>query len=360
MATVRVSLGNRGYDIAIDEPGGIGPFVAARVPSRRAYMIADYNVAARAERWQDELNEAGITSRLTTIPPGEASKSLAQLGILYERLAQAHVDRQTAIIAVGGGVVGDLAGFAAATHNRGIPLLIAPTTLLAMVDSSVGGKVGINLPEGKNLVGAFHQPAGVWIATDSLATLPDREYRSGLAEVVKYGVGLDGEFFDWLQAHSEDVTAKSPAALARVIARCCTLKARVVEQDEYETTGVRAVLNLGHTFAHAFETVAGYGTWTHGEAVAAGQVCAGRLAARRGLLPEADLQKVIHLLKAWNLPVAPPEPANVDAWLDAMKRDKKSSGGRIRLVLPTRIGSAGLFDDVSEAEIRGVLDGRAQ
>jgi 3-dehydroquinate synthase len=187
---------------------------------------------------------------------------------LYDALADAHADRQSVVVAVGGGVIGDLAGFVAATYARGLALLMVPTTLLAMVDSSVGGKVGVNHPKAKNLIGAFHQPAGVWIDTATLATLPDREYRSGLAEVVKYGVILDADLFVYLEANADALLTRAADVIRHVVARCCRLKADVVERDEREETGLRMVLNYGHTFAHAFETAAGYGTWLHGEAVA--------------------------------------------------------------------------------------------
>jgi 3-dehydroquinate synthase len=259
------------------------------------------------------------------------------------------------VLAVGGGVVGDLAGFVAATYNRGLPLLMVPTTLLAMVDSSVGGKVGINLPQGKNLVGAFHQPAAVWIDTSFLATLPDREYRSGLAEVVKYGVILDAELFAWLEQNADAVLAREPAAVGRVVARSCRLKADVVERDEREETGLRMVLNYGHTFAHAFEAVGGYGAWLHGEAVAAGMMCASRLAERRGLIQAEVTERQAALLTRFGLPTARRPEWDADRLIEAMRRDKKNVGGRLRFVLPTRLGQVAPFDDVPEAEAREVL-----
>jgi 3-dehydroquinate synthase len=251
-------------------------------------------------------------------------------------------------------VVGDLAGFVAATFNRGLDLLMVPTTLLAMVDSSVGGKVGINHPRGKNLIGAFHQPAGVWIDTHFLDTLPDREYRSGLAEVVKYGVILDPDLFDYLEANAEQVRQRRPDAVARVVARSCRLKADVVERDERELTGLRAVLNYGHTFAHAFETVAGYGAWLHGEAVAAGMVCASALAQKRGLVDGDLTQRQVRLLEAFNLPTAP-RAWPIDDLLAVMRADKKAEAGRLRFVLPVRLGEVRLFDDVPEDDVRAVL-----
>src|SRR5262249_32463287 len=224
---------------------------------------------------------------------------------LYDRLAEIPADRNTLVVAVGGGVVGDLAGFAAATYNRGLPLLMAPTTLLAMVGSSVGGKTGVNHPKGKNLIGAFHQPVGVWIDSLTLATLPEREYRSGLAEVVKYGVILDPDLFRYLEEHLIAVLQREANAVQHIVARCCRLKADIVERDERELTGLRAVLNYGHTFAHAFETVAGYGNWLHGEAVAAGMICASRLAERRGLIGGDVTERQRRLLHQLGLPTRP-------------------------------------------------------
>jgi 3-dehydroquinate synthase len=286
-------------------------------------------------------------------------KSTATANVLWDRLADVQADRRTLVVAVGGGVVGDLAGFAAATFNRGLPLLMVPTTLLAMVDSSVGGKVGVNHPKAKNLIGAFHQPAGVWIDTAFLDTLPEREYRSGLAEVVKYGVALDADFFAWQETNTAAILGRDPAALRHVVARSCRLKADVVEKDEREETGLRAVLNYGHTFAHAFETVGGYGAWLHGEAVAAGMVCAARLAERRRLIGTDVVERQLRLLTAFALPTGP-RPWPTEALLAVMRSDKKNVGGRLRLVLPTRLGAAELLEGVTEDEVRDVLGTTAE
>jgi 3-dehydroquinate synthase len=232
---------------------------------------------------------------------------------------------------------------------------MVPTTLLAMVDSSVGGKVGVNHPRGKNLIGAFHQPVGVWIDTAFLHTLPEREYRSGLAEVVKYGVILDADFFAYLEQHAAAIRARDAESVRHIVARSCRLKADVVERDEREETGLRAVLNYGHTFAHAFETVGGYGTWLHGEAVAAGMVCASRLAEHRGLIGPEISECQHRLLEAFSLPVAPLRWP-VDELLAVMRLDKKAVAGRLRFVLPTRLGEVALFDDVPEEDVRAVLE----
>ncbi len=351
---IRVNLGPRSYEIVVNDKGDIGSFLKQRLAGRRAYIFADINVANEADALFRTLTDAGFICRSSTIPAGESSKSLATATTLYDRLSDMAADRQTAVIAVGGGVVGDLAGFVAATYNRGLPWVMVPTTLLAMVDSSEGGKVGVNLPRGKNLVGAFHQPAAVWIDTDMLATLPDEEFRCGLAEVVKYGVILDAEFFGWLEQNADVVIHRDDAAVAHIVTRCCQLKAEIVEKDEREETGLRIVLNYGHTFAHAFESVGGY-AMRHGEAVAAGMVCASRLAERVGTAPSEVTHRQIELLRRFGLSVGPPQPARTDEWLQAMKRDKKAVGGKLRFVLPNRIGEVNVVDDVRESDVRSVL-----
>jgi 3-dehydroquinate synthase len=359
MQTVRVNLGPRSYDVAVTAGGDLAEFVKKSAPRLSGtFVVGDENTRHHAEAVAATLNRAGIKTRSTFVPAGENTKSLEMAGRLYDELAAWPADRRTLVVAVGGGVVGDLAGFAAATYNRGLPLLMVPTTLLAMVDSSVGGKVGINLPAGKNLVGAFHQPAGVWIDTRVLDTLPAREYRSGLAEVVKYGVILDAEFFAWLEANVAAVLRRAPAAVAHVVVRSCRLKADVVEQDEREETGLRMALNYGHTFAHAFEAVGGYGAWLHGEAVAAGMVCASRLAEKRRLIGPDLTQRQIKLLEAFDLPIQQRPEWPADELLASMARDKKAQAGRLRFILPTRLGEVRAFDDVPEAQVREVLAAR--
>jgi 3-dehydroquinate synthase len=355
---LRVDLGPRGYDIEITAGpvGRFAGFLRERLPAAtQALVVTDANLRAVAEELAAGLSAAGVKPTVAVVPAGEGTKSLAAAAGLYDRLAELPADRKTPVVAVGGGVVGDLAGFAAATYNRGLPLVMVPTTLLAMVDSSVGGKVGVNHPRGKNLIGAFHQPAGVWIDTALLATLPDREYRSGLAEVVKYGVSLDAEFFEFVEAHADDLFAREPAAVGRVVRRSCELKAEVVRQDEREETGLRAVLNYGHTFAHAFEAVGGYGAWLHGEAVAAGMACAARLAAGRGLVPPELGGRQDRLLERFGLPTRVPAGWPADALLAAMRLDKKAAAGRLRFVLPTRLGAVRLVDDVPDGEVVRVL-----
>ena len=356
-ATVHVNLGPRSYDIAVTsgDRAGLGPFARRRCGGKLAFVVTDEHVAAHAHAAGTALQTAGFDPQVAVLHPGEALKCLDAAAELYDCLAGLHADRRTLVAAVGGGVIGDLAGFVAATFARGLPLLMVPTTLLAMVDSSVGGKVGVNHPKAKNLIGAFHQPVGVWIDTAFLATLPDREYRSGLAEVVKYGVILDADLFAYLEEHADAVLRREPEAVRHVVARSCRLKADVVERDEREETGLRAVLNYGHTFAHAFEAVAGYGAWLHGEAVAAGMVCASRLAERRGLTAGELTERQRRLLGRFGLPAAP-QRWPVEELLAAMRSDKKNVAGRLRLVLPRRLGEAALFDDVPESQVRQVLE----
>ncbi len=361
MDSVRVNLGSRSYDIALTtrDSTGLGPFArSALAKSQLALIVADANTVAHGRAVEESLRSAGFRTGFVTIPPGEESKSQSELTRLYDALYQLAADRGTVVVAVGGGVVGDLAGFAAATYNRGLPLLMVPTTMLAMVDSSVGGKTGINHPKGKNLIGAFHQPAGVWIDTAYLETLPDREFRSGLAEVVKYGVILDADFFAWLENNARKVLARDADALVHVVARSCRLKADVVQQDEREETGVRAILNYGHTFAHAFETIGGYGAWLHGEAVAAGMVCAAKLAEKLNMCDRVLAQRQTALLETISLPTQPKSGWATDDLIAVMQRDKKASAGKLRFVLPTRIGEVKLVGDVPESLVRDVLEGR--
>lgn len=365
--TVHVSLGDRSYEIILGADlipaaaSHVQPWLAKRFgarPPRTALIVTDRNVLQHAETVQRSLKSGGVDAAIFPVDPGETSKSLAVTASLYDRFVERQADRNTPVIAVGGGVIGDLAGFAAATFNRGLPFIQIPTTLLADVDSSVGGKVGINHPRAKNLIGAFHQPLGVLIDTECLRTLPSREYQSGLAEVVKYGVILDAAFFDWLEAQAETLVKLDSAAVRTAIARSCRLKADVVEKDEFERSGLRAALNYGHTFAHAFEALAGYGELLHGEAVAIGMVCASRLAARLGRIPDELTRRQIALLKRCGLPTAVPESlrAREREILDCMRLDKKTVGGQLRFVLPSRLGHVELVDGVPEAEVLRALD----
>jgi 3-dehydroquinate synthase len=357
--TIRVALGERSYDIQIGRGtlAAAGPFVGDRLPANHAVVIADSGVRTpHAAAVMQSLAASGIRSELVEVAAGEVSKSVAQAERLWNKLVELKADRKSVVVAVGGGVVGDLAGFVAATFARGLSFVQIPTTLLAHVDSSVGGKVGVNLPAAKNIVGAFWQPAGVLIDLDTLGTLPAREYRSGLAEVVKYGVILDADFFAYLEAHVAELNARDPAVLEHVVARSCRLKADVVERDEREETGLRAVLNYGHTFCHAIETVSGYGTYLHGEAVAIGMVCASRLAERMGRI-RADLTvRQASLLAALGLPITV-EKLDHDDLLAAMQRDKKTEHGQLRFVLPSRLGCVEVVGGVDRELVRGALAG---
>lgn len=367
VTTVHVDLGDRSYEIAIVSSAlaaiaeQIGPwgdrFGGWPQTGRKAAIVTDANVQPHAEAVQHSLASNDWNTELIVIESGEQSKSLGVMSELYDRMVAMQADRRTLVVAVGGGVVGDAAGFLAATYARGIPFVQVPTTLLADVDSSVGGKTGINHPRAKNLIGAFHQPLGVFIDTDALGTLPDREYRSGLAEVVKYGVILDAEFFLYLEEHVDGINDRDPEVLRHAIARSCRLKADVIEQDEYETTGLRAILNYGHTFAHAYEALAGYGELLHGEAVAIGMVDASRLAERRGLIDTSVTQRQIDLLDKLGLPTTRPASSSwsADDIMGRMKLDKKTLGGRLRFILPTKLGHVQLFDDVPEDDVRAIL-----
>lgn len=354
---LRVNLGQRSYDIAIGRGllAECGQFITERLDCRHAVVITDEHVRApHGEAVLAGLTSRGIRADIVVVPAGETSKCPAEAERLWNRLVELRADRQTAIVAVGGGVVGDLAGFVAATFARGLAFIQVPTSVIAQVDSSVGGKVGINLPLAKNIVGAFWQPRGVLIDTQVLATLPEREYRSGLAEVVKYGVILDADFFEYLERNVSEILQRQPDVLAHLIERSCRLKADVVEQDEREETGLRAVLNYGHTFCHAIETVAGYGRFLHGEAVSIGMVCASRLAEGLGRIEASVTRRQCDLLSALGLPVAV-AGLDVEALLAAMQRDKKVQHGDLRFVLPSRLGHVELVGQVDGSLVRQVL-----
>ncbi|MFL5329471.1 MAG: 3-dehydroquinate synthase [Gemmataceae bacterium] len=357
---LRIHLGPRSHDIAIVSAAsdGFGSFLAKRTEGRRTFIVTDSHLAEFTQTIIGSLSQSGFQSELAVVPAGEESKSISQATELWSRLAKWPADRQTVIVAFGGGVVGDLAGFVAATYARGLPLVMVPTSLVAMVDSAIGGKVGINLAEGKNLVGAIHQPIGIWIDIAALGTLPDREYRSGLAEVVKYGAAMDAEFLDWLEANLPAVLDRDTVTLRYLVEHCCRLKARLVEQDEREEFGLRIVLNYGHTFAHAFETASGYGKWLHGEAVSAGMICASRLAERLGLCTSEVTKRQVQLLERCGLPIDLPQ-GEVQTWLDLMRRDKKAIANQLRFVLPRRIGEAEVVDDTSEADVTAVLENKS-
>lgn len=367
--TVTVSLGERSYEIAIvsGELTAFAERLTGWLATRgfkagarpKVLVVTDGHVCHQhAAAVGASLHLAGFPCEVAILEPGEQTKSLEAAASLYDRLVEMQADRQTIVVAVGGGVVGDLAGFVAATYVRGLPFVQVPTTLLAQVDSSVGGKVGINHSQGKNLIGAFHQPLGVFLDTNVLSTLPLRDYRSGLAEVVKYGVILDADFFTYLEANTAGLNLRSPDVLQHVVARCCRLKADVVEYDEFERTGLRSVLNYGHTFAHAIEALSGYGELLHGEAVAIGMEYAARLAQRLGRIDAKAVERQSQLLTALGLPIRLPDAVSLSTSdiLDRMRLDKKTVGGQLRFVLPTKLGHVELVDEVAEETVRAVLD----
>lgn len=355
--TTRVNLAERSYDIQIGSGNrdGLAEFLRERTKSSHAVIITDTNVdKLYADYLGDQLTEHHWEVDLFVVEAGEASKCSEQAAELWEMMLEQATDRQSIVLAIGGGVVGDLAGFVAATFTRGLQFFQVPTTLLAQVDSSVGGKVGINLPGGKNMVGAFWQPMGVLVDTDVLTTLPDREYRAGLAEVIKYGVILDAEFFEYIEQHTTEINDKDPTTLRYLIERCCRLKADVVENDERETTGLRAVLNYGHTYAHAFEAAGNYGELLHGEAVSIGMMCAARLAAKMDHVDQAFVDRQLALLETLQLPTVTPDH-DKEQLIALMRRDKKVDDGQLRFVLPTRMGHVELVKSIRVENVLGAL-----
>jgi 3-dehydroquinate synthase len=354
--TLNVALGERSYPIHIG-PGLLpraGELLAPRLPAARAVVVTNAAVAAH---WlaplRESLARAGVASDAILIPDGEIHKTMASLNDVLTRLLEIRAERSTTLVALGGGIVGDVAGFAAAVYQRGMPFVQVPTTLLAQVDSSVGGKTGVNHPLGKNMIGAFYQPRAVLIDTDVLRTLPDRELSAGLAEVIKYGAIRDATFLGWLDANIDGLLARDPVLLTHAIAVSCRIKAEIVAADEREA-GDRALLNFGHTFGHAIEAGVGYGEWLHGEAVATGMVMAAELSARLGTIADADVERLRGLLRRARLPVDAPR-LSADRYLGLMGRDKKVVAGAMRFVLLDRLGAARVRADVTEPLLRELL-----
>jgi 3-dehydroquinate synthase len=354
MKTLHLELGERRYPIYIGS-GIIGhaDLLKKHIAGRHAAIVTNETVAP--------LYLAKVRAQLGTLQPvevilpdGEQYKTLDVLNRVYDALLAARCDRRTTLVALGGGVIGDMAGFAAASYQRGVPFIQIPTTLLSQVDSSVGGKTGVNHPLGKNMIGAFYQPRAVIIDTDTLTTLPDRELSAGLAETIKYGLIRDPEFFKWLESNLDKLLARDAEALEFAIHRSCRNKAEVVAADERES-GVRATLNLGHTFGHAIETGLGYGKWLHGEAIAVGMVMAADLSRRLGWLPAADVARIEKLIQRARLPVRAPASLSPARFLDLMAVDKKVQDGRLRLVLLKRLGEAEVTDEYPRAELEKTL-----
>ncbi|MDI2143056.1 MULTISPECIES: 3-dehydroquinate synthase [unclassified Pseudomonas] len=354
MQTLKVDLGERSYPIHIGEGLLDQPeLLAPHIHGRQVAIISNETVAPLyLERLTRSLSQFSVVS--VVLPDGEAFKNWETLQLIFDGLLTARHDRRTTVIALGGGVIGDMAGFAAACYQRGVDFIQIPTTLLSQVDSSVGGKTGINHPLGKNMVGAFYQPNVVLIDTASLKTLPARELSAGLAEVIKYGLICDEPFLTWLEDNVDALRALDQEALTYAIERSCAAKAAVVGADEKET-GVRATLNLGHTFGHAIETHMGYGVWLHGEAVAAGTVMAMEMSARLGWISEQERDRGIRLFQRAGLPVVPPEEMTEADFLEHMAIDKKVIDGRLRLVLLRRMGEAVVTDDYPKEVLQATL-----
>ncbi len=355
MKTLHVELGDRRYPIYIgpgllDRPDLLHP----SIPSRQVLIVTNTTVAPLyLERARAAL--AGLRHETVVLPDGEQYKTLETVNEIFTALLNNRFDRNCTLVALGGGVIGDMAGFAAACYQRGVHFVQIPTTLLAQVDSSVGGKTGVNHPLGKNMIGAFHQPRCVLADTDTLTTLPDRELGAGLAEVIKYGLIRDLPFLEWLEANVERLLARDAAALTEAIERSCRNKAEIVAADERET-GERALLNLGHTFGHAIETGVGYGGWLHGEAVATGMYLAADLSARLGPLTHEQVKRVRALLDRAHLPLHSPPELTSDDFLRLMAVDKKVKDGRLRLILLRELGRAVIAEEISLQLLRETLE----
>ena len=360
MQTLTVGLGERSYPIHIGS--GLldqGKLLQAHVPQKRAAIVTNTKVAPLyLEKLQHTLQSIGVDSVSIILPDGEEFKNSATLNTIYDALLKHRCERTTPLIALGGGVIGDMAGFVAATYLRGVPFIQIPTTLLAQVDSSVGGKTGINHPLGKNMIGAFYQPQLVLADTDTLNTLPDNELSAGIAEVIKYGLIRDLPFFVWLEQNLDKLLTRDTAALQYAITRSCQNKADIVAADERES-GVRALLNLGHTFGHAIESGMGYGNWLHGEGVAAGTIMAAHLSLRMGWIAEQDVERIRNLFKRAGLPVVSPD-LGTDRYLDLMGLDKKVEGGKMRFVLLKQLGNAVIQGDVPQQMLRETLQACAR
>jgi len=350
---VQVLLGDRSYPIYIGSGELQSADLNAHIVGQKVLIVTNETVAPLyLERLEQQLSDRHIDSVI--LADGEQHKNLDTLNRIFDQLISKHHDRKTTLIALGGGVIGDMTGFAAACYQRGVAFIQVPTTLLAQVDSSVGGKTAVNHAMGKNMIGAFYQPQAVIIDTDTLSTLPDREFAAGLAEVIKYGLIIDAEFFLWLENNITALLQRDQQALAYAIEVSCKSKARIVAEDETEQ-GIRAILNLGHTFGHAIETFQNYRQWLHGEAVAAGMVMAAKLSQIAGQLSQADVSRIETLLQACSLPVAPPQDMASEDFMKLMVRDKKVLDGRLRLVLVQEIGRAQVSDQFSVDHLKQLL-----
>ncbi|HED33681.1 MAG TPA: 3-dehydroquinate synthase [Gammaproteobacteria bacterium] len=354
MISLNVNLGARSYPIHIGQNLlQQSELITQHIPGNSALIVSNETVAPLyMQAVENSLDN--IRYKTLVLPDGEAHKNLTVLNTIYTALLENRLDRNTTLIALGGGVIGDITGFAAASYQRGVHLIQIPTTLLSQVDSSVGGKTAVNHPLGKNMIGAFYQPKTVIADTSTLNTLEDRQLSSGLAEVIKYGLIRDLAFLEWLEANIDKLLDKDPQALAYAIERACQNKAEIVAADEKES-GQRALLNLGHTFGHAIETGMGYGAWLHGEAVASGMVMAARLSNKLGWITESDIDRVINILEHANLPVNAPDEMSADRFIELMSLDKKVSDGVLKLVLYKAPGKAIISKDYTESVLRETI-----
>lgn len=353
---VLVELGKRSYPIEIGQNLLSSSEHLARYLQHKNVLIVTNETIAPLYLQQVEAMLSDFACVTPVIlPDGEQFKTLEQMNAIFTSLLEQNLGRDTVLIALGGGVIGDMTGFAAASYQRGIDFIQIPTTLLSQVDSSVGGKTAVNHALGKNMIGAFYQPKCVLIDTNCLRTLPKREFAAGMAEVIKYGVIWDAAFFQWLESNVEALKALDTNALEYAISRCCEIKAEVVEKDETEQA-VRALLNLGHTFGHAIEAEMGYGVWLHGEAVSAGTVLAAITSNKLGLVDESIVCRITALLAAFNLPTSAPNTMNFEQFIKHMRRDKKVLKGQVRLILPEAIGQAGIYSDVTDELLEEVIN----
>lgn len=355
MDKLMVDLGSRSYPISIGEDLlDRADLFSAAITGKKVMIVTNDLVAPLyLQRCRKTLNAFQIDEII--LPDGEKHKNLFTFELILSALLKNKHARDTTIIALGGGVIGDMAGFAAACYQRGIDFIQVPTTVLSQVDSSVGGKTAVNHALGKNMIGAFHQPQAVIIDINCLKTLPPREFAAGMAEVIKYGIIYDLPFFNWLEDNIANIKALQPYAITHMIKRCCQIKAEVVALDEKES-GIRALLNLGHTFGHAIEAEQGYGNWLHGEAVAVGMILAAETALRLDLISPRQVAQIVSLIKQFDLPCESPTNMTYESYAEHMQLDKKVLNGKLRLVLPTSIGSCELFDHVSETVLRSVIE----
>lgn len=354
MRQLSVELGERSYPIYVGEDLFSSVDLQSLIKGKQVMIVTNETVAPLyLEGLKKQLLDLQVDEVI--LPDGESFKTLEHLNSIFDALLSMRHNRTTTLIALGGGVVGDMTGFAAASYQRGVDFIQIPTTLLSQVDSSVGGKTGVNHPLGKNMIGAFYQPKAVLADTKILRSLPPRELAAGLAEVIKYGLIYDEPFLQWIESHIEQLNALDPKAMAQAIYRSCEIKAEVVAQDEREG-GIRAILNLGHTFGHAIETDQGYGNWLHGEAVGAGMQMAADLSHRIGWLSDADLKRVKRVLEAANLPTEPPSMMTPERFIELMSVDKKVLDGRIRLVLLKSLGEACVTDEFDPTLLQATLE----